>query len=127
MKKSDLLLKIGKFEQARARLFEACEKAKDDLEIDGTIQRFEYTIELLWKALKALLAYEGIECYSPKNCIKEAFKAGLIEDDEIVLDMLDDRNAGSHIYDEATSRKIFERIKGPYLEYLERMKLKERV
>jgi len=100
MKKSDVLLKIQNFEKALRRLNEAIERAEDDLDRDGVIQRFEFTIELLWKTLKAILNYQGIECYSPRNCIKEAFKAKLIDDDEIILDMLEDRNLSSHIYNE---------------------------
>jgi len=77
MRKSDVLLKIETFKQALLRLQEAVEIAKDDLDKDGALQRFEFCIELLWKSLKAALSYQGIECYSPRSCIKEAFKAGI--------------------------------------------------
>ena len=53
---------------------------------DGSIQRFEYTFEAVWKALKAYLAeLEGVVCNSPKQCFREALKAGLltIEDTEL--------------------------------------------
>ncbi|GAB6072747.1 hypothetical protein JCM14244_11240 [Venenivibrio stagnispumantis] len=127
MKKSDVLLKIYKFEKALERLKEAVEIAEDELDKDGVIQRFEFTIELLWKTLKAILEYKGIECYSPRNCIKEAFKANIINDDEIMLDMIEDRNLSSHIYDENVSNEIFERIKNIYLDYLLSLNLKEKV
>ena len=127
MKKSELLIKIDNFERALSRLNEAVERAKDDLDKDGVIQRFEFTIELLWKSLKSILNYQGIECYSPRNCIKEAFKANLIEDDEIILDMLEDRNKSFHIYSELTSEEIFERIKKVYLKYLLSLNLKDRL
>jgi len=127
MNESDVLFKISKFEKAVNRLDEAVQSANDDLQIDGVIQRFEFTVELLWKSLKALLAYEGIECYSPKNCAKEAFRAGIIEDDETILDMIEDRNASSHIYDEKSSREIFSRIKNRYLAYLKKLNFKKRL
>lgn len=127
MKKSDVLLKIYKFEKALERLKEAVEIAEDELDKDGVIQRFEFTIELLWKTLKAILEYKGIECYSPRNCIKESFKANIINDDEIILDMIEDRNLSSHIYDENVSNEIFERIKNIYLDYLLSLNLKEKV
>ncbi len=127
MKKSEVLLKIEKFNSGFSRLKEAVDRVEDDLDIDGVIQRFEFTVELFWKSLKAILAYQGIECFSPRNCIKEAFKAKLIEDDEVILDMLEDRNLSSHLYDEATSRKIFERIKELYLPYLENLNLIQKV
>jgi nucleotidyltransferase substrate binding protein (TIGR01987 family) len=73
--KSNVLLKISNFEKALNRLNEAVKRAKDDLDKDGVIQRFEFSIELLWKSLKAILNYLGIDCYSPRSCIKEAFRA----------------------------------------------------
>jgi len=127
MRKSEVLLKIKNFEKVLSRLREAVERAKDDLDKDGVIQRFEFTVELLWKALKAILEYQGIECYSPRNCIKEAFKANIIDDDEIILDMLEDRNKSSHIYNEDMSEEIFERIKNVYLEYLENLNLRNKL
>jgi nucleotidyltransferase substrate binding protein (TIGR01987 family) len=124
--KSNVLLKISNFEKALNRLDEAVKIAKDDLDKDGVIQRFEFSVELLWKSLKAILNYLGIECYSPRSCIKEAFRAGIIDDDEIILDMLQDRNLSSHIYSETTSEEIFERIKNVYLNYLLNLDLKNR-
>ena len=127
MTKSEVLIKIDNFQRGLDRLKEAVERAKDDLDKDGVIQRFEFTIELLWKALKTMLAYQGIECYSPRSCIKEAYKSYLIEDDEIILDMLEDRNRSSHIYSETTSEEIFERIKKVYLNYLLNLNLKDKL
>ena len=127
MKKSDVLIKVENFNKALQRLQEAAAIAEDDLDKDGAIQRFEFTIEMFWKALKAILSYQGIECYSPRNCIKEAFKANLIEDDEIILDMLDDRNASSHIYDQHKSQEIFIRIKNLYIPYLANLDLAQKI
>jgi len=127
MKKSEVILKIQNFERALQRLVEAVNRAKDDLDKDGVIQRFEFTVELLWKTLKAILQYQGIECYSPRSCIKEAFKANILDDDEIILDMLEDRNISSHIYNETISEEIFTRIKDVYLEYLKSLNLKSKL
>ncbi len=127
MRKSDVLLKISNFERALDRLIEAVEQAKDELDKDGVIQRFELTFELLWKTLKSILEYNGIECYSPRSCIKEVFKSNLIDDDEIILDMLEDRNLSSHIYNQKTSEEIFNRIKDVYVEYLKNLKFKEKI
>jgi nucleotidyltransferase substrate binding protein (TIGR01987 family) len=107
--------KVENFKKAFQRLKEASEKAKTDIEIDGTIQRFEFTFELAWKAIKYILEQEGLQCYSPKNCLKEAFSANLIENERTWLNMLGDRNLSVHIYDEKISREIFERIKTLYI------------
>ena len=124
MTKSETLLKIKNFKKALERLKEGVELTQNDLDKDGVIQRFEFTVELFWKALRAILLYQGIECYSPRNCIKEAFKANIIDDSEIPLDMLEDRNISSHVYNEEKSNEIFERIKNIYLEYFENLNLK---
>jgi len=121
MRRIEVELAIKKLNRAYERLAEAVEVAVDDLDRDGVIQRFEFTVELLWKTLKVLLAYNKVECTSPRDCVKKAFRYGLIEDDDIVLDMLDDRNRSSHIYDEKTSREIFERIKEVYVGVIERI------
>ncbi len=127
MKKSDVFLKVHNFEKALNRLKQAVEIAQDELDKDGVIQRFEFTIELLWKTLKAILEYNGRECSTPRNCIKEAFKADIISDDDMILDMMEDRNLSSHVYDEKTSDEIFRRIKDVYLGYLLKLSLIDKV
>ena len=124
MTKAEAILKIKNFENALKRLEEGVLEAKNELDKDGVIQRFEFTIETLWKALRAILLYQGIEFYSPRECIKLSFKANIIDDDEIILDMLLDRNISSHVYDENKSEEIFKRIKTVYLEYLKNLNLK---
>jgi len=124
MTKSEALLKIKNFQKALNRLEEGVAEAKNELDKDGVIHRFEFSVELLWKALRAVLLYQGIECFSPRNCVKEAFKAKIIGDDEIILDMLEDRNISSHVYNEEKSEALFERIKNIYLEYLKNLNLK---
>ena len=124
MTKSEALLKVKNYEKALIRLEEGVKEARNEPDKDGVIQRFEFTVELLWKALKAVLLYQGIECFSPRNCVKEAFKAKIIGDDEIILDMLEDRNISSHVYNEEKSEALFERIKNIYLEYLKNLDLK---
>ncbi len=69
----------------------------------------------MWKTLRLFLLDEGIFTKSPKESLKEGFKFGLIKDEEIFLDMLEDRNQTSHIYSEEVSAEIFKRIKIRYL------------
>ena len=38
-----------------------------ELEIEGLVQRFEYTFELAWKVLQDLLIYKGYEFGKPKE------------------------------------------------------------
>lgn len=113
--KDELKYSIEKFIKAFSRLNAGIKKAKDQLDNDGVIQRFEFTFELLWKTLRLFLLNEGIITKSPKEALKEAFRFGPIKDEEIFLDMLEDRNLTSHIYSEDVSKEIFKRIKKFYI------------
>ncbi len=106
-------LLLNDFSNAVIRLNEALydNKTKSALEIDGTIQRFEFTFELAWKLMKAILSYKGIASDSPRSAIKEAFRTNLLSDGDAWIDMLEDRNKTSHLYDQASSKLIYEKIK----------------
>ena len=117
----ELKYSLEKFKSAIKRLDEGVKEAKDNLGRDGVIQRFEFTFELLWKSLRLFLLDEGIITKSPKESLKEGFKFGLIKDEEIFLDMLEDRNQTSHIYSEEVSKEIFKRIKTRYLNPLKKI------
>lgn len=91
----------------------------DELDRDGAIQRFEFTFELLWKTIKVALDYEGFHCAGPRSCIKEGARREFLVDAEILLDMLEDRNKSTHIYDAQTASEIFERIEDSYVLVME--------
>ncbi|WP_201334957.1 MULTISPECIES: hypothetical protein [unclassified Nitratiruptor] len=63
--------------------------------------------------------------FSPRNCIKAAFKAHFI-DNEIILDMLE---VAILIYTSMINKKakIFERIKKVYIFYLQKIDLKKQL
>ncbi len=94
------------------RLREALQEPEtNSLAVDGTIQRFEFVIELLWKTLKRLLAVEGIQTGTPREAIQRAFEANWLGDETAWLQMLKDRNETSHVYDEESAKKIYLRVK----------------
>jgi len=101
------------FNQALTRLKEALDEdlSKGGIVVDGTIQRFEFSFELAWKLAKAVLFFQGIESDTPRTVIKDAFKAKLISGGDEWIDMLEDRNKTSHIYDEKQARGIYNKIK----------------
>jgi nucleotidyltransferase substrate binding protein (TIGR01987 family) len=109
------------FAEALSRLKEALSESlsKGSIVVDGTIQRFEFTFELGWKLARAVLSYNGIETDTPRAAIKEAYKSKLIKDGDGWIDMLEDRNKTSHIYDEKTARAIYDKIKKNHLQLLE--------
>ena len=53
----------------------------------------------------------------------------MIGDEQVFLDMLDDRNQTSHIYSEELSKEIFDRIKKNYLSAVKKLlnEIKERI
>lgn len=110
---------LQKFKTAFMRLKESVKQTVDDLDRDGVIQRFEFTFELFWKTVRMLLEYEGFECAGPRSCLKEGARRGFLNRGEILLDMLEDRNKTTHIYDEGTAKEIFGRIKEQYIDALE--------
>lgn len=88
------------------------------LERDGTIQRFEYAFETLWKAAQHYLeTIEGLPCHSPKSCFRLLGQVGILSEEQIILAlvMTDDRNLTVHTYNEPLADAIFRRLPG-YLE-----------
>lgn len=108
--------RLGDLGKASQRLKEALAKDSfEDLEKDGVIQRFEFTFELAWKTLKNYLEDQGvIEVSFPKNVLRKAFQDNLIEDGDLWLQMLEDRNLLSHVYEQTVSDRVFDRIKNAY-------------
>lgn len=126
----DLEKKIKDLEKSVNRLKEAYEKTAEhrgDEEYqffrDSAIQRFEFTVEILWKSLKSFLyAVEGINCKSPKGCIREFFSSGYITPEETtnLLEMIDSRNKTSHTYHEEIAEEIFLELK-EYIPLIEKV------
>jgi len=112
---------LKKLIDAHKKLEEGIKQTRDELDRDGVIQRFEFTFELLWKALKIYLEHQGIIVKTPRDSFIEAFRIDLFNDEKIFLDMLEDRNTTSHIYDKETSEKIFNRIKKDYLSVITKL------
>jgi len=120
---------VEDFEKALKRLSDAYLRAKSSDEDDyyffrdSAIQRFEFTVEIFWKCLKSYLReIEGIECRSPKSCIREFFTAGYLSKEETIffLMMIDDRNLTSHTYREEVAERLFSKLE-KYIVYLENM------
>lgn len=107
----------NEFNNAYERLKEALEEDETEIVIDGALHRFEFTFELAWKSLKDYLEYMGLteRTGSPREIIQQAFKQGIIKDGESWINMMLSRNMLSHLYDEKTSRDIFNKIKKEYI------------
>ena len=102
---------IELYEQALQRLAEALGEPESVLARDAAIKRFEFTFELAWKAAQRLLRDQGILCRSPRECFREAFAFGLIQDNPLWTRMMEDRNLTAHTYNEQVAQEIYTRLR----------------
>lgn len=78
---------------------------------DGIIQRFEFTKEFTWKTTREYLIEEYIVgINTPKIVMKEAYAADIINDEQGWLQIPNDRNSTSHIYNENVADEFYKRI-----------------
>lgn len=87
---------------------------EDRANIDASIQRFEFCVELFWKFLKRIMSQLGTETNFPREVIQQAYAGNLIDDEQQWLQMLKDRNETSHTYDEELADRIYGMIKTTY-------------
>ncbi len=96
-----------------ASLEEVLNLEKNTIVRGASIQRFEYTLEAMWKlAQNYLNQYEGIDLASPKGVLRSCFEVGLVPevDAGTLLQMIDDRNLTVHLYNELIAEQIFQRL-----------------
>ncbi|MGQ0650238.1 MAG: nucleotidyltransferase substrate binding protein [Gemmatimonadaceae bacterium] len=120
--------RLTSFERAATRLGEPLARdlvTLSALENEGTVQRFEFTLELAWKTLKDYMEHEGhvITPVTPRNVVKEAFAAGIVRDGQVWLDMLDHRNLLSHTYDALRFAEAVKAIRERYYPALEDVRI----
>jgi len=124
---------MNRFEQKKEDFLNALDRLQESLleepteiVIDGVLHRFEFTFELAWKLIKSYLEYMGMVDItgSPRETIQNGFKQGIIEDGESWIQMMLSRNSLAHIYDEKTSREIYNKIKGKYVSLFVELKVK---
>lgn len=91
----------------------------DSFVISGTGAKFSITFDLAWKVMKDILiqhyAIIGFVTCSPKDVLREAFKANLIDDDDW-MEMLKVRNELTHDYDGAVIISHCKMIVGKYID-----------
>lgn len=121
--------KLTRFKQRRSNLNNSFSflketlnsSAEDRIKNAATIKAFEMTFELCWKTLKDYLEYQGIVATTPREVLKEAFKAALLDDGQIWIELLDHRNELVHIYNEAQASQATETIRNRALNCIEKL------
>ena len=115
------------FDRALGLLREALAQgpaALNQLEKEGVVQRFEYTLELAWKTVKDYLEGSGVVFTSvtPRHVIKDAFAAKILADGQTWIAMIDHRNLLSHTYDPVNFEEAVVAIHDRYLPALQQVR-----
>ncbi len=79
----------------------------------GQIQKFEFTVELLWKTVQVFLfEVDGVDVVTPKSVAKEFVEAGYCDYEtyELFIRAITDRNQLSHIYRQEMAETIRQRL-----------------
>jgi nucleotidyltransferase substrate binding protein (TIGR01987 family) len=107
--------RFSNFNKAMSKLSQAVAQASteklSELEVEGLIQRFEYTYELAWKTLQDLIKQQGIvDINGPGQVLNQAFQMGLISNAESWRRLKKSRELTSHTYNSETAREISDSI-----------------
>lgn len=94
---------------------------ENELIVIALIKAYEFSFELSWKTLKDLLAWNGVDARLPREVLKQAFATGLIDEGQIWIDMLEQRNLMAHTYDQARALQAAELITSHYWPQLQRL------
>jgi len=118
--------RLTNFERALRLLREAMAEgpeALNQLEKEGVIQRFEYCFELAWKTVKDYMEISGVvfDVVMPRQVIKDAFAAKVLNDGATWIAMLDHRNLLSHTYNPVVFEQAVAAIHQRYLPQLEQL------
>ncbi|MDQ1244547.1 MAG: Nucleotidyltransferase substrate binding protein [Campylobacterota bacterium] len=114
---------LEKYESAVKRYEEFKSEGFGDVYLDLIVKRFEFTYEMSWKALKRYLEFLGFEVKNPRQTFKEGYAQQILDDENIWLDMIEQRNLSSHIYDEIEISEILDK-KESYLKAFLDLKIK---
>lgn len=96
----------------------------DDFIISGITADFDRLFELIWKTLKEYmyntLDIKAAKTGSPKMIIQLAYAEGLINNEDIWVKLIKDRNDDTHIYYESAARAYASRIVRDYMPFIEK-------
>jgi len=121
--------RLARFSRALAQLREAnalaATRALSNLEQQGLIKAFEFTYALAWNTLKDFLEGQGTQdLFGAPAVIRASFKAGLIGEANLWMDMIGSRNLTAHTYEQDTTEKILGSIRKDYSRLLDTLELR---
>ena len=95
-----------------------------NVELAGMVGLYEICFEQSWKAMKEILenfGYSEGATGSPRAILKTAYKAGMINDEEMWLDALISRNNVAHAYNKSIAMDIIHQTKDRYYDMFVRL------
>ena len=93
--------------------------------LTGMVGLYEVCFELSWKAMKECLEQAGFaesQTGSPRQILKTAYQAGMIQEENLWLEALVARNNVAHSYNEAVALDIVRNTKMQYIDMFENLK-----
>jgi nucleotidyltransferase substrate binding protein (TIGR01987 family) len=114
------LQRFQNYQKAFAQLTQAVDLSRQrelsKLEQQGLIQGFEYTHELAWNTLKDFLEARGAAAiFGSRDTTRAAFTAGLIDQGEVWMQMIQSRNQSTHTYNEEMMTQIVTAVIQTYM------------
>ena len=74
---SNSIFRLEDLKKLIAKLEEVLNLEKSEVIRDSAIKRFELSFDLAWKCIQSYARREGVECHSPRACLKTAFQLNL--------------------------------------------------
>lgn len=95
-----------------------------NVEMTGMVGLYEICFEQAWKAMKEILQNAGYAegaTGSPKTILKTAYKAGMIDNEDLWIEALISRNNVAHAYNQAIALDIVNQTKDKYYDMFMRL------
>ncbi|MCD8157559.1 MAG: nucleotidyltransferase substrate binding protein [Clostridiales bacterium] len=102
------------------------EEPYGNVETTGLIGLFGICFEQAWKMMKEVLkefGYNESATGSPKTILKTAYKAGMIDDEDLWVSALNSRNDVTHTYNQSVALGIIRLTKEKYYNMFSELKI----
>ncbi|HEX4666472.1 MAG TPA: HI0074 family nucleotidyltransferase substrate-binding subunit [Chthoniobacterales bacterium] len=99
-------------------------EALNPLEKEGALRRFEYCLDLSWKAAKEYLQECGLRInpVTPREVFRQAAAAGLVSNPQVWIQMLDHRTLLAHSYDGVVHDEVIVALSARYFPAMEQLR-----
>ena len=102
---------MSAWEKALDRLEEVLARPYSQDNRDIAMMQFILVYELAWKALMLFLGEVGIEANNPRETFRRSYQQGWLNDEQLWLDVIRDRNLVAHTYSERTDMAVYQDIR----------------